>query len=150
LALLAISRFLDQEGYSIKIYTRYLQKNYEAELLKSGHDAICLGISAMTGHQIFDGLKLAKKFKKKYPKIPIIWGGWHPSILPHQTIKDPCVDIIVKGQGDITFTELVHALEKKQDLKHIPGLVYKNGNKVIETPDRGAVDLSQVQPYPTT
>jgi radical SAM superfamily enzyme YgiQ (UPF0313 family) len=148
LALLAISRILDQEKYNIKIYTRYLQKNYEAEILKNGKNAICLGISAMTGHQIYDGLKLAKKFKKKYPKIPIVWGGWHPSILPLQTIQDPHVDIIVKGQGDITFTELVHALEKKKSLKNIKGIVYKKGKKIFNNPDRPAVDLSQVPPLP--
>ncbi|MFZ2153323.1 MAG: radical SAM protein [Microgenomates group bacterium] len=148
LALLAISRILDQEGYDIKIYTRYLQKNYEREILKNGQNAICLGISAMTGFQIFDGLKLARKFKKKYPQVPIVWGGWHPSILPLQTIKDPCVDIIVKGQGDITFTKLVHALQNQQDLQKINGIVYKKGEKIMITPERGPVDLSLVPHLP--
>lgn len=148
LALLAISRILDQEKYDIKLYSRYLQKNYEQEILKQGENAICLGISAMTGFQIYDGLKLAKKFKRKYPKIPIVWGGWHPSILPLQTIKDPHVDIVVKGQGDITFTELVHALEKKQGLKNILGIVYKKGKKIYVNQDRPAVDLSKVPPLP--
>ena len=148
LALLAISRQLDKENYQIKIFTRYLQKNYEQEILQTGRDAICLGISAMTGFQIYDGLKLAKKFKKKYPHIPIVWGGWHPSILPHQTIKDPCVDIVVKGQGDITFTKLVHALETKTALDNIPGLVFKKGQKIITTPDRPPTDLSRQPPLP--
>ncbi|MBI2465046.1 B12-binding domain-containing radical SAM protein [Candidatus Shapirobacteria bacterium] len=148
LALLAISRYLVNENYDIKIYTRYLQKNYERKLLKSGKNAICLGISAMTGHQIYDGLRLAKKFKKKYPKVPIVWGGWHPSILPLETIKDHRVDIVVKGQGDITFTELVHALESKSDLKNVKGIVFKKGKKIIATPDRRPVDLTTVPPLP--
>lgn len=148
MALLAISRTLDFEGFDIKIYTRYLQKNYQKEILKNGKNAICLGISAMTGFQIHDGIKLAKAFKKKYPKIPIVWGGWHPSILPLQTIKDPNVDIIVKGQGDITFTELVHALYNHSSLSDIKGIVYKKGQKIYNNPDRPPVDLSAVPPLP--
>lgn len=148
LALLAISRFLDKEDYDIKIYSRFLQKNFQKDILKNGKDAICLGISAMTGFQIYDGLKIARVFKKKYPHIPIVWGGWHPSILPLQTAKSPFVDIVVKGQGDITFTSLVHALESKKTLKNIPGLVYKTKNKIIETPAAPPVDLSAVPPLP--
>lgn len=148
LALLAISRTLAQENYDIKIYANYLQTDYFKQILKTGDGAICLGISAMTGFQIKDGLRIAKAFKKKYPKIPIVWGGWHPSILPLETIRSPYVDIVVKGQGDITFTELVHALENKTDLKKINGLVYKAKQKIISTPDRGATDLSSLPPLP--
>ena len=118
LALLAISRFLAQENYTIKIYSHF-QKNHLKKILSEGKDSVCFGISAMTGFQIYDGLKVATAFKKKHPNIPIVWGGWHPSILPLQTIKDPNVDIVVKGQGDVTFTELVHALHKKKSLKSI-------------------------------
>ena len=73
LALLAISRVLDKQNYQINIYARHLQTDYQKILLADGQDAICLGISAMTGFQINDGLKIAKLFKKKYPHIPIIW-----------------------------------------------------------------------------
>lgn len=148
LALLAISRILDKEGYDIKIYARHLQKNVLKEILKEGKNSSCLGITAMTGFQIHDGLKIAKAFKKKYPKIPIIWGGWHPSILPKETIQNKNVDIVIKGQGDITFSETIHALENKKNLKNIPGLVYKKNNKIIETKDRPPTDLSKVPPLP--
>jgi len=148
LALLAISRILATENYDIQIYSHHLQKDHLKKILKNGKKSICLGISAMTGFQIYDGLKIATAFKKKYPQIPIVWGGWHPSILPMQTIQDSHVDIIVKGQGDITFTELVHALDKHKSLKNISGIIYKKNNKIIVNPDRKPVDLSTVPPLP--
>jgi len=148
LALLAISRILDQENYKINIYSRFLQDDYYSRLIKESKDSICLGITAMTGLQIHDGLKIAKAFKKKYPHIPIIWGGWHPSILPHETIKNKFVDIVIKAQGDITFPELVHALENNKNLKHISGILYKDKGKIIETKDRGQTDLSKIPPLP--
>ena len=148
LALLAISRQLTLENYNIQIYSRFLQKDFQKQILKQGQGSLCLGISAMTGFQIFDGLKIAKLFKKKYPTIPIVWGGWHPSILPQETIKNKYVDIVVRGQGDVTFTSLVHALEKNSNLKNIPGLTYKVKNKIYHNPDSGPVNLNLLPPLP--
>ncbi|MEK7527695.1 MAG: radical SAM protein [Patescibacteria group bacterium] len=148
LALLAISRQLARENYDIQIYSRYLQKEYLKNILKEGEGSLCLGISAMTGFQIFDGLKTAKAFKKKYPKIPIIWGGWHPSILPLETVKNKYVDIIVRGQGDVTFTQLVHTLQDQKDLENIKGLTFKRGKKIVSTPDREPTKLSLQPPLP--
>lgn len=148
LSLLAISRLLDKKKYKINIYARFLQEKYIEEILDNGSDAICLGISAMTSFQIQDGLKIAKLFKKKYPHIPIIWGGWHPSILPFQTVQNSYVDIVVRGAGDFTFTELVETLYQSGDLKNVKGITYKIKNKVLTNPERGPADLSLLPPLP--
>lgn len=148
LALLAISRVLDKEKYDIKIYARHLNKNPYQEILNNGQNSICLGISAMTGFQIKDGLKLAQLFKKKYPKIPIVWGGWHPSILPEETIRNKYVDIVVSGPGDETFPKLVHAIQNKNSLSKINGLTYKSKGKIINTAPSTPPDLGALPPLP--
>ncbi len=148
LSLLAISRVLVKEGYEIKILSRFFSDNPEREVLEEVQDSICLGISAMTGFQIHDGLKIARLVKKKYPKKPIVWGGWHPSILPRQTAADKHVDIVVNGQGDITFPKLVHALEKSRSPKDIPGITYKDGQKIISTPTCPLQDINDLPALP--
>lgn len=149
LALLGISRILDKEGYEIKIITPVEHDDHLKATLNEVKGAICLGITAITGYSIYDGLRVAKEVKKKYPNLPIVWGGWHPSILPKETALDENVDIVVKGQGERTFTELVHVLEKKGSLKNIFGIVYKNKNKnVIENPDRPLESLDNFSPIP--
>ena len=148
LALLAISRLLDKKKYNINIYARFLQDNCDKEILENGKDALCLGISAMTSFQIQDGLRLAKIFKKKYPKIPIVWGGWHPSILPFQTAQNSFVDIVVRGPGDYTFPELVETLYQGGNLKDVKGITFKVKNKIITNQDRGPADLSLLPPLP--
>src|SRR3989344_254800 len=111
LALLGISRILDKEEYEIKIITPLTHKDYVEAVVSEAKDAICFGASVITGQAVNNSLKVSKALKAKYPELPIIWGGWHPSILPVETIKNENVDIVVKGQGERTFAELVHASE---------------------------------------
>lgn len=150
LALLSICRFLAKENkYNIKIYDPTVNRNYIKAIVSDCKNAICLGISALTGYSIYDGLRIAKAVKKKYPLLPIVWGGWHPSILPLETIKDPLVDIVVSGQGERTFTELVHALDKKISLKGIKGLIYKTKTgKIISNSPRPLESLDNFPPIP--
>lgn len=149
LALLGIAKVLDKEGYDIKIITPVEHDDHLAATLKEIKGAICLGITAITGYSIYDGLRVARAVKEKYPEIPIVWGGWHSSILPKETAFDANVDIVVKGQGERTFTELVRALEKKRSLKNILGIVYKDKNKkIIENPDRPLETLDNFPQIP--
>lgn len=148
LALLAASRLLAHHGYDVRIVARHLFDDVEKEILAHAKDSICFGISAMTGFQIHDGLRLAQVVRERYPKLPIVWGGWHPSILPAETASNPNVDIVVRGFGDRTLYELVQALENGGDLGAIPGLAYRQGNRVVETPERLLGDLNDLPPVP--
>lgn len=126
LSVLTVARVPAAEGYEVHIVSSALYDDPLAEVLSHAGDSICVGISAMTGFQIRDGLRIARAVKQRYPEVPIVWGGWHPSILPEQTLNDEAVDIVVCGYGDRTFPELVHALEERAELKGIKGLVVKN------------------------
>ena len=57
LGLIAISTFLIKQGYDIRIFHAYDEQDY-LEALENLDKAICVGITSMTGYQIYDGLKL--------------------------------------------------------------------------------------------
>lgn len=135
LGLLAISSLLDKEGYDIRIYHSYDKKDY-LKALDYLDKAICVGITSMTGYQIYDGLEFAKLVREKNRQVPIIWGGIHPTIKPRQTIEHPLVDIVVKGPGEETFTELVHCLDRQESYENILGIVYKKTGQIMENQDR--------------
>ena len=78
LALLSICKLLSKNDYEITIISDNLYKQPYEKALEECKDAVLLGITALTGHQIIDGLKIARLVKEKYPNIPIVWGGWHP------------------------------------------------------------------------
>jgi len=130
LALLSISIYLDKD-YDIKIIDQRLDPRWASTLkeeLGKG-DVLCVGITTMTGPQIGYALE-ATKIVKGSSKIPVVWGGIHPSILPEQTISHPLIDIVVAGEGEFAFRDLVHALERKELYGNIQGVWTKeNGNQ---------------------
>jgi anaerobic magnesium-protoporphyrin IX monomethyl ester cyclase len=148
LGLLAISRILDSEGYKIKIIHPITHKDYATAVVDESKDAICVGISSMTGSQITDGLMVAKRIRSENPSIPIVWGGWHPSILPRETLESEYVDIVVKGQGERTFTELVHCIETRGDLRTVAGIAYKENGAIVDTQERKIECLDNFPPLP--
>lgn len=148
LPLLVVSSFLAKEGYTIKIIDAIVIPNYKSEILKEMEDSVCLGISVITGFPIKDSLDVCNEVKKKFPKKPIVWGGWHPTIIPKETIKNKFVDIVVKGYGERTFYELVKALHNGSSLKSIDGILYKNKGEIIENNDRKIEDINSFSKMP--
>jgi len=62
--------------------------------------------------------------------------------------KYPEVDICVRDEGEITFLELVKALEKKQSLKDIKGLTYRDNGKIKRNETRPLIKDLDSLPFP--
>ena len=88
LALLAISRILFKDGYDIHIVADFLFKDYVKEVVSQVQGSMCLGLTCMTGFQIYDALRIADVVRASKPDLPIVMGGWHPFILPGETLMD--------------------------------------------------------------
>jgi radical SAM superfamily enzyme YgiQ (UPF0313 family) len=101
----------------------------------------------MTGYQIKGGIAAAKRVRE-LSDVPIVWGGWHVSLLPEESIRSPHVDIVVRGQGERTFAELVQVIEEKGDFKKIPGITFKDGDEVFSTVDPSIISLDDLDPIP--
>lgn len=148
LSLVAISTFLARENFNIVIIDGGLYAEPAKEVMREIENALCLGISSLTGSPIKDGLKIAKLVKERYPGLPIVWGGWHPTIEPETTIQSPYVDIVVRGQGERTFAELVHTLVDGKPLDNILGIYYKSDGEVFRNPGRPFEDINNFPSYP--
>lgn len=150
LALLAISRYLaSDEHFEIKIISAIIHKNYLERILSESDGALCLGISCFTGYPVKEALEVAKAAKQRYPELPVIFGGWHPSILSAETLSNPYVDIVAAGQGERSFTALAKAIFYKTSLKDIQGIYYKDERgEVIFTGESELEDINNFPPVP--
>lgn len=88
-------------------------------------ETICIAISALTGPQITDGLSFSSYAREKNPAMPIIWGGWHVSSLPEESIDETIIDAIVVGLGQIALPEILHRIRKGQRYDDINGVLTK-------------------------
>ncbi len=145
LSLLALARML-RDDFNVKIFNAVVDSDYEKEILEACRDALCFAVSSMTCYQIRDGINICEAVKKKYPSLPIIWGGYHPSTAPLQTLENPYIDIVVRGQGELTLKEVVERLRDNVSLEGVKGVSYKEGNRIVTNPDRDFADINE---FPT-
>ena len=62
-------------------------------------------------------VRIAKAVKKEGLSLPVIFGGWHPSLVPGQTLQENYVDAVVRGQGDLTLLEIAQKLSEGKDYR---------------------------------
>ena len=96
-------------------------------LLDSHRDAV-LGVTVMPGPQTKAALPACKAVKARFPKVPIVWGGYFPSIYPDACLNAEYVDYVVRGQGEDTLVELLAALQSGSSLDAIRGLSFRRGD----------------------
>jgi anaerobic magnesium-protoporphyrin IX monomethyl ester cyclase len=80
------------------------------------------------------------------PDFAVILGGWHPSLLPKQTLQSDCIDIVVRGQGEDAMVEVVQHLENGAAMDLIPGIGFKREGRMIFTPERPLTALADLPP----
>lgn len=147
-SLLAIAGPLVQEDYEVAIVDGRLAVDFLEHLLEEAADAICVGISVLTGNQIKQALLVSEAIKIQFPSLAVVWGGYHPTLMPDQTIVNPLVDVVVRGQGELTFKRLVEALWSGASLRGIPGISYKEPGRIVCNEEAPFTDVNEFPPMP--
>jgi anaerobic magnesium-protoporphyrin IX monomethyl ester cyclase len=143
LGTLAIAGYLEAKGLPILHLDQRVEPNVKPIILDAIRDgALCIGMGFGTGPQISHAIEISLAIKEEFPDFPVIWGGWHPSILVEQTLEHPAVDIIVRGQGEVSMYELVNRFREGADFTDIAGIAYKADGELVVNPDRPMEDLN--------
>jgi magnesium-protoporphyrin IX monomethyl ester (oxidative) cyclase len=118
----------------------YEKRNSFSHLLDLfGPDLVGISMSA-TEHK--SGLNIASIAKKR--KIAVVLGGYHPTAIPDDLLSHKQVDMIVRGEGELTMRELV----QKGSPEGVLGISYKENNNVIHNPDRPHIRDLDSLPFP--
>jgi anaerobic magnesium-protoporphyrin IX monomethyl ester cyclase len=144
LCLLALAAVLREAGFQPVVIDAAIHSDYKQRVCDELEGALCLGISVLTGPMIRGAVEIAKAAKSLMPELPVIFGGWHPTLLPDETLAERYVDIVVRGQGEITLCELAHAFATKGSLREISGISWKTGAMRTHNPDRKVEPLENL------
>src|SRR5437867_1361256 len=128
LGLIVVGSAVDPERYDVKIVDARLEPDPLAAVLAEARDALCLGIGVLTGDPIRDALQVSGAAKSARPELPVVWGGWHPSLFPAECLEKPTIDVAVSGQGEDTFAEIVERYASGRDLAGVRGITWRDAS----------------------
>ncbi len=132
LGLLSIASMLKMHGYNVEIIDLSV-KNCRTEDINEIIESIrpiLIGFSVYT-ENVDATFNMCRYFKRRYPDIPIVLGGPHPTLEPEYCMRKRYVDFISRGDGEQSALELLEAIRTDQRLirfKDINGLIYLDQN----------------------
>src|ERR1700757_567324 len=93
-----------------------------------------VGLSIMTFQRRTAG-RIINLIRSLRPGVKVVVGGYDPSLAP-EAYEDMGVDYLVRSEGEVTFRELLRALEQGSGFERISGLSYRDGENWIHNPAR--------------
>ncbi|MGH7811894.1 MAG: B12-binding domain-containing radical SAM protein [Candidatus Binatia bacterium] len=102
-----------------------------------------VGLSVMT-FQRKTAKKIIELLRARKPNVRVVVGGYDPSMAPDAYIDNGnLVDFIVRGEGEITFRELLRAIETEGGYQRILGLSFRENDRFRHNPDRPVSGLDE-------
>jgi radical SAM superfamily enzyme YgiQ (UPF0313 family) len=80
-------------------------------------------------------LELVQMAQCKQKGIPVIFGGVHTYFNAEHLMKNPSVDMLCVGEGEITMKKLCEAFKQRHSLKNVPNLWFKETQGTIVKTD---------------
>lgn len=152
LNLAYLAAYLRQQRPDIEIEVldcEALELNYERikkEIERARPNLVAITAPTPAFTQVLEVCQIVKDIS---PQIVTVVGGPHPTALPHQTIAEENIDILVISEGEITFAQLVDAIDKNKPLTEVKGIFFKDreGN-ICRTEKRELIQNLDSLPFP--
>ncbi len=132
-----LSAILKQEGHETKLIHVSEELGYPLDFERINRDIeayqpglICFSITTNQMHFV---RKIGEAIKKQYD-LPILVGGHHPTADPDNVISESWVDLLCRGEGDVSIVQLVENIEKGLAIEKIPNLYIKKGDRILKNP----------------
>ncbi|KPK01399.1 MAG: hypothetical protein AMK71_05670 [Nitrospira bacterium SG8_35_4] len=143
LGLLYVAASAEKAGFEVALEDFFVSKNKPKDFNFSGYDVV--GITSDTRR--FPGaLEIAKRAKQH--GCTVVMGGPHPAFVDEDVLKEKYADFTIKGEGEITFPELLNALKDGGDLSGVKGISYLEKGNVVRTGSRELVEDLDTLPFP--
>jgi len=149
LGIASLAGNLDLSRHQVQIADLVLRRKdfrrYLRELLQKTRPQL-VGLTGLTC-SVPTALEIAAQIKSEAPETRVVFGGYMALCHDDELSQPPqshAIDFLVRGEGEITFRELVDGLESGADLREIPGLLVKADGHLIHNPPRALCDLAEI------
>jgi hypothetical protein len=119
-----------------------------------------VGVTVMPGPQVAPAIEISAAIRAAFPSVPIVWGGYFPTLYPDSAVNAPYVDYLVRGQGEATLLELLARLpdagapsstDSARDpsaIRDVAGLTWKSNGVPMHNPERALVNPDALPALP--
>ena len=150
LGLAYLGAALEQAGVQVKILD-YVVYPYRRDALESVLKEFKPHVAGATAVSMtFDHAKqILKDVKALDSEILTVMGGPHVTFCARETLEEFSeLDIVVLGEGEQTFVNLMHAVKSARDLMEVNGIVFRRDSEITTTPKQKFINNLDVLPLP--
>jgi anaerobic magnesium-protoporphyrin IX monomethyl ester cyclase len=109
-------------------------------------DVLGVGEETVSAHE---ALRAAALVKQLHPNCLVVAGGTYFPYAMEQTLGHSAIDVIVRGEGEVTFVELLKHAHEPTTWNTLPGLAFRDAaGRIIVTPVRGLIADLDTLPRP--
>ena len=143
--------YLLNKGFSVKVVDdqiSFLEDDDLEQLISEIENPKIIGITTLTATcaRVYD---LADKIKNIAPDATVVLGGIHATTIPEECLSHKSVDVVVRGEGEITFSKLIENIINEQDYRHINGISFCKNDEFIHNQDMPLInDLNTLPDFP--
>jgi radical SAM superfamily enzyme YgiQ (UPF0313 family) len=150
LGLLSVATLLEKEEHEVEIFDTYLHQATQSDLARKvrSFKGRVFGITSHVEDRL-NAWETARLIKEVNPESFVMLGGPFPTICHREILEDwPCIDLVVRGEGDHTTLEVIKALERG-NLNGIEGISYRDREgKIVVNPGRALIEDLNTLPFP--
>ena len=146
LGLAYLAAMSEQRGDEVRVLDMDVEDTPLRQVVRE-HVPEVIGITANT-IQIAGAWRAARELKH-ITHATVVLGGPHPTFLPAESVERPEIDIVVRGEGELSWVDLCAHLEKADSLDRVRGITYQGDGAVIDNPDRPVIEDVDSLPFPS-
>ena len=148
----AIGAIVQRDGHEITIWNQDMHHwpddSLKTYLDENKFDVVVLSLIA--GYYQYQKMKnLSKAINNSKNRPFYIMGGYGPTPEPEFFLKKSGCDVVCLGEGEVTVSKLMEAIENKTPLKNVPGVAWLEDGKLQQTPRATLIhNLDSLPPVP--
>jgi anaerobic magnesium-protoporphyrin IX monomethyl ester cyclase len=140
LSLLELAATIEQRGHIADVVDGNIVTDAAAAIARklAGQRYDAVGVSVMGGPQVRTALEISRAVRDAQPSLPIVWGGYFPTLFPDAAMNGGHVDFLARDVGDVALAELLGTLPTPNAaaLTRIPNLSWRDGQRVVHNASR--------------
>ena len=144
IGVMYLSALLKTQGHSVELFLETLEPDFLHAVTKFKPDVV--GFSVITGAHHW-ATRAARQLKEAMPTMVMAAGGAHPTYFP-EMIQEELIDIIARGEAELSFPEFSNRLSSGQDCRSTLGLWVKVKQEIYENDVAPLVNDISLLPHP--